>query len=351
MNNSKKLLVLLFFIGMACCVQGQSRMERMQQSSLFSDTSILKITLKYDVQAVSSDLEERNNHPATLTYLEAGEEIEIHLQLKVRGKTRANPKVCEFPPLRLNFKKSKNDDNLFAGQDKLKLVGHCDYSKSYEQYVLQEYLTYKHYNLLTDFSFRVRLLEVTYEDTASDEVFTKYGFLIEDIESLAYRTETIEKGEVVNQDRCDQSVLDIMTVFQYMIGNTDWSVTKFHNTKLLARDSTARLPIPVPYDFDYCGAINAHYAIPPADLPIQNVRMRIFRGYCRLPGKYEKVFVLFSDKKKEIYSLYQNFGRLTEKRKKLMTKYLDSFYDTIENPKKASREIIKACSVPHRHVY
>lgn len=352
MKTFLKSVLLIIFSFLQLSVIGQKRMKKMQASSLFSDTALFEVSLEMDVQSVISDLDERNNHPVKLSYLnESGEEVVIPLQVKVRGKNRANPRICEFPPLRLNFKKSKNDNNLFAGQDKLKLVSHCKDSKSYKQYVLQEYLTYKHYNLLTDFSFRVRLLKVNYKDTNSDQSFTRYGFLIEDLESLAFRNGMQEGGEVLNQDRCDKSVLDIMTVFQYMIGNTDWSITESHNTKLISRDSTGQVPIPIPYDFDYAGAIHAHYAKPPADLPIESVRQRLFRGYCRLPGTYEKVFELMNEKKNDIYALYKTAYRLEPSKRKHMVKYLDSFYEIINNPKKSAREITKACPVPHRHVY
>ena len=131
---------------------------------------------------VIKDIEDREEHGGTIVYKAAdGTDVSLDVMVKTRGKTRANPEVCKFPPLQLNFKKKGNYDNLFTGQDKLKLVDHCQKNKGFDDYVAQEYLTYKHYNILTENSFRVRLLRVTYVDTGGNEdPFTKYAFLIEE---------------------------------------------------------------------------------------------------------------------------------------------------------------------------
>ena len=141
------------------------------QSPLFQDTSILEITLKMNIDEVVRDIEDRDHRYALLSYKSKnGEEIPIELKVKTRGNRRSDPEVCSFPPIRLNFKKKGNLDNIFAGQDRLKLVTHCNSSKIFNQYVLQEYLTYKHYSVLTDYSFLVRLLKVTYVDSATNKI-------------------------------------------------------------------------------------------------------------------------------------------------------------------------------------
>ena len=112
-----------------------------------------------------------------------------------------------------------------------------------------------------------------------------------------------------------------MTVFQYMIGNTDWSVPEFHNIKLMNADSMRVLPIPVPYDFDYAGAVATHYSVPHESLPITDVKQRLFRGFCRQPGMYEKVFSIYNDRKEDIYNVYRDSPFISEKDLKLTLKY------------------------------
>ena len=329
----------------------QSRKNRALESKLFDEEEILDISLNMNIKKVTSDIVDRNDHYALLTFYEDDQPVNLELKVKIRGKTRANPKVCSFPPIQLNFKKKGNYENLFAGQDKLKLVTHCMKGKTYDQYVLQEYLTYKHYSLLTDYSFKVRLLKVTYIDSADQTPTERFGFLIEDQEIMAKRKgQIVRKDKIVNQDLCNEKVLNIMTVFQYMIGNVDWSIPGFHNIKLIANDSISLRPIPIPYDFDYSGAISAHYAIAPESLSIENVRTRLFRGFCRQPGLYEEVFELFNEKKEEIYALYEKFGLLSEGNRKSTLKYFDQFYKTINDPKKAKLAFNGACRLKHKHI-
>lgn len=175
--RTRFLIGLITFFGSVVMLSAQSRMDRAIQSSLFQEDEILELTLTMDIETVTKDIEDREEHAGTLVYKGAdGTDVSLSVMLKTRGKTRANPEVCKFPPLQLNFKKKGNYDNLFTGQDKLKLVAHCQKNKGFDDYVAQEYLTYKHYNILTENSFKVRLLRVTYVDTGGNsDPFTKYA--------------------------------------------------------------------------------------------------------------------------------------------------------------------------------
>jgi hypothetical protein len=196
-------------------------------------------------------------------------------------------------------------------------------------------------------------LRVTYVDTGGNsDPFTKYAFLIEEDEILAERRgKIVSKKSVRNQDMCEHNALDLMILFEFMIGNTDWGVGAKHNMKLIADDSTNRLPIPVPYDFDYAGAIMTTYAQPAEALQITSVRQRLFRGLCRQPGSYEKIFQIYNDKKDDIYALYQNSSHVDDKFKKSTLKYFDQFYGIINDPKKAKRQVLEVCRAKHNHVF
>ncbi len=350
-KNEIRLTSLIVPLFIPMVLIGQSRIENAINSSLFRDESLLYITLEMDVNTVIKDIEEIEDHTAILKYTTADIGVQINLKVKTRGETRKNPKVCRFPPLELNFKKNQNEDNIFVGQDKLKLVTHCGNSKVYDQYILQEYLTYKHYNILTERSFKVRLLKVKYADSAGDnKPLERFGFLIEDKSVMAKRNGMKDiKRKLLNQEFCDRFSIDLMTVFQYMIGNTDWSVTNLHNIKLITLDSTSK-PIPVPYDFDYSGAISTHYAQPPEILPIDNVRQRIFRGYCRKTEELERIFDIYNHHKNEIYDLYQDSEFINEKNKKALIKYFDKFYKTINDPKRSQAAFNDACRLDHVHL-
>jgi hypothetical protein len=348
------ILFSLFILAFVYDGNTQKRINKALESSLFKEEEMLELSLTLNIDETIKDISERNDHYALLSYTDNQEQkVDIPLQVKVRGNNRAKPQVCQFPPLELNFKKKGNYDNLFAGQDKLKLVTHCNKAETYKDYVLQEYLTYKQYNLITDMSFKVRLVKINYIDSVSGESeIERYGILIENQDIMAARHGmVIKKKAVPNQDFCNREILDQLTVFQFMIGNTDWSVAHFHNVKLMNYDSAKILPIPIPYDFDYSGAIATHYAAPNETLEITNVKQRLFRGFCRQPGTYEAIFEQYLDRKEDLLNVYREFPLISERERKVALKYFEQFFKTISNPKKYKNEILQACRAPHRHVY
>jgi hypothetical protein len=272
----------------------------------------------------------------------AGGTVEVPLQVKTRGIWRLTQ--CDFPPLRLDFKKSTVKHSLLATLDKPKLVTHCRDNEDYEQYVLQELQLYRVYNLLTKYSHRVRLARVTYTDSGTGKVVTtRYAILEEEPEALAYRV----GGMLIKQKGGGPADLEpsgevVFALFQYMIGNTDWSISGLHNVELIGTELGY---IPVAYDFDFSGAVNTRYATVDPSLPIRRVRDRIYRGYCVPDDTYEPTFGLFKAKKDSIYALYKDpIGRLLlGDRAKETLQYLDDFYATINSPRDAKREIIGRC--------
>ena len=282
--------------------------------------------------------------PATISYLGPdGNALTVPLRARTRGIWRL--KMCDFPPLRLNFAGSTSKGSIFHQLDKPKLVSYCQNADDHEQYVLQEFQLYRIYQLLTPISHKARLLKFTYADSASGKIRAKrYAFLIEEPSALAARV----GGKVMEQKGALPGDLDpfqdaLVGVFQYMIGNTDFSINGLHNVELLFREDGTVFPIA--YDFDFAGAVNARYAVPDARLPIPNVRKRLFRGYCSDAGSYAKVFELFKEKKPEIYALYgDEIGKLMDHGTvKETLRYFDEFYETINDPRAAKRSIIAPC--------
>jgi hypothetical protein len=285
--------------------------------------------------------------PATMSYKGAdGNALTVPVRARTRGIWRL--RMCDFPPLRLNFAGATSKGSIFHELDKPKLVSYCQNVDDYEQYILQEFQLYRIYQLLTPVSHKARLLRLTYADSASGKVRAKrYGFLLEEPSALAARL----GGKVMEQKGALPGDLDpfqdaLVGVFQYMIGNTDYSINGLHNVELLFKEDGTVLPIA--YDFDFAGAVNARYAIPDERLNIPNVRKRLFRGYCSDAGSYAKVFALFKEKKPEIYALYgDEIGKLMDRGTvKETLRYFDEFYETIENARAAKRSIIEPCIRP-----
>jgi hypothetical protein len=242
-----------------------------------------------------------------------------------------------FAPIELNLKKANFGYSDLNKISKLKLVPQCSSGREKEDYVLREYLTYKLFNVLTDTSFRVRLLVVNYIDAQKNKKPVKqYGFFIEPAEMLAARTNSLlVKSVNLNQKNIIPKIMDRLAIFNYMIGNYDWSVPGLHNIlviKPLVIESTG-LGIALPYNFDWAGLVNASYAIPSKEVGIENVRERIFIGICRSKDVYLKDLEQFVDKKEEFYRVVNEFPYLDQKEKKDVTGYLDGFFNQLAGNK------------------
>jgi len=282
--------------------------------------------------------------PATISYTGVdGSLVNVPLKARTRGIWRL--KRCDFPPMRLNFSGETSKGSIFHHLDKPKLVSYCQDRDMYEEYILEEFQLYRIYQLLTPISHKARLLKFSYADSGSGKIRAKrYGFIMEEPSALGARL----GGKVMEQKGALPGDLDpfqdaLFGVFQYMIGNTDFSVSALHNVELYFGNDG--IVAPIAYDFDFAGVVNATYAVPDEKLGIVNVRQRVFRGYCTDPGEYAKVFALFKEKKPEIYALYaDSIGKLMDRGNVRSTlKYFDEFYETIGDSRAAKRSIIEAC--------
>ena len=328
------------------CAQDDSSGSKGQMAPLFLSDEPLYLTLSMDIRTVIRDIEEEGSHPAELSYKDQdGVDIKLPLKVKVRGNFRKDPTHCNFPPLRFNFSSSTVKNTVFEGQDKVKLVTHCRSRKDlYEQNVLKEYLAYKLYNLFSEESYGVRLVHLTYADTKGKvDTLKKMAFLLEPNEQLERRSGCeIFKVERVPLNRTHKEKTIKMSVFQYLIGNTDWSVWALHNVLLLKENQTA-LPIVVPYDFDWCGLVNAPYARPAEHLPISSVRQRLYRGYCRPDADLQPVLDEFRLHRDKIYQTCQDIPFLTQKELGQIIKYIDQFYKILDNPRAIEVEFHRNC--------
>ena len=321
---------------------------------LFSSDELLSLTIEAPLRSIFRQREqESDDHDAVLRYAQGdGTEVVLDIGLRTRGKFRLQRSTCRFPPLRVNIKTGQAENTVFEGEDKLKLVTHCQTNRpEYEQYVLREYLVYRLYNLLTDLSFQVRLARITYVNTEEDdEPITRFGFLIEDEDNVALRSGWEAMSvPIVPPDVYDQDQLNQVEIFQYLIGNTDWDAFRnapdedfcCHNVKVVG--DMAGPVFPIPYDFDFSGIVNTRYATPDPSLDIRRVRQRQYRGICRPREDIDLTLQSFIEKKDEMYALYQNAEGLDERSLEDTIEYLDEFFETIENPGRVRSRIERDC--------
>jgi hypothetical protein len=329
MHRSTLYACLLLMLGSWPSI-AQKDTTKLRLGPLFKKEEVLELTMLTNLKTLMKDRGEKPvNHWAMLSYQGKDKLVSLKIKTRVRGNFRKSPANCVFPPLLLNIPNKKDKNTIFERQNRLKLVTHCQN----EAYIFQEYLTYKAYNLLTDCSFKARLARVTYKDSAGNrEPQTRYAFLLEDELFLAKRNGLTNFNlKNMTMPKIDSLSMATVAVFEYMIGNTDWSVPYLHNIRLLARQNGILLA--VPYDFDHSGLVEAKYARPAEELLLSSVRERLYRGITYSPAVFNQVFEKFRSIKPQLYGLYQDNPNLSASYIKRVIKYLDEFYETINDPK------------------
>ena len=311
---------------------------------LFTRDDILELSLRFDVTQYKRKKPKDEYLDAVLTYhISKTDSINKNIRLKSRGQFRNG--YCDFPPIALNFKKTEFKMGDLNKLEKMKLVTHCQSGN--EEIVFKEYLIYKLYNVLSDSSFRVRLLRINYINTfKQSKPIRSYAFFIEPLDLLAERTNSVPVEVLtLSQKNIVPEMMDRMAIFNYMIGNTDWSVPGQHNCKVLASLRTDRsdLGMIVPYDFDYSGLVNATYAVPAEGLGIESVRQRIYLGTCRSEEVYLNALKEFANKKESFYKVIREFPYLDERTKKDMIRYLDEFYSGFDKKTSIVYNLLNQC--------
>jgi len=313
----------------------------------FGTDTPLKISLKYDISSfVRNKLEAEYLDAELLINYDNFAPIIKKIRIKARGNFRRGE--CAFPPIFLNFKTDSITNTELAGMQKIKIVTNCSPSEKSENYIFKEYLAYKLYNILSDNSFRVRLLDITFIDTGKKKKnYQQHGFIIEPVELVAKRTNSVlvnaifVKGpNIVSEDA------DRVALFQYMIGNTDWRFKGGHNMKYMkSLDVVTDKVIPVPYDFDFSGFVNTSYSAPQEwTNGISDVRQREYLGYCRDDEEdYLKTISLFNEKKEKIEETIANYNFLAEKDKKILGDFVHGFYKAISQPQKFIPTLKREC--------
>ena len=297
----------------------------------FTGVEVKEITIQTNISSILDNIRNKEYTPATILFnTEAGLE-QYSIKLRSRGKYRR--RVCDFPPLKVKFSKKDLQKKGLAKYNKLKLVTHCNEAEIDAKSLLKEYQTYKLYNLLTDKSFRVQLLKINYIDVDGSKM-KRYGFFIESEDELADRLDgEIYEGFNVSNDSLNYEDKHQVAVFQFMIGNSDWHVQRLKNVALIQPKDGGNL-IPVPYDFDFAGLVDAPYAKPSLDYPISTVKERIFLGPDMSEAAMEVVRDKFIDGKPVFIESCESFDLLEKAVRKDMVRYLNSFYKIIDQREK-----------------
>lgn len=309
----------------------------------FFQENALDVTLELDFEELLREKGRNAFRPAQFRYLDkTGTAQKTPVEIKPKGHSRRT--ICDIPPIKVKFPKAFLAANGLQSMATLELVVICKDEPGYEQFVLREYAAYRLYNILTGNSLRVQLLKLKFQQTGKKSPSAEgFAFFTEPEGELAERL----GGKVIEPTRISPKGLepdefDLLSLFEFMIGNTDWYVYNRHNlaTLLVEGDS---LPIGVPYDFDYSGFVHTPYAQPAERLKIPDVTVRYFLGLCRQPVEWAPTLQLFRGKKAEMLGFCEQFPYFSKTSRKYTTGYLEDFFELLDDPQKVKDKIVDHC--------
>ena len=308
---------------------------------LFTSEVPIRVTIQGPMGTLASNRAEVAR-PATLT----ADGVSYPITLTTRGITRKSTDICDFPPLRVAFTKPAPQGSLFEHQKHLKLVTHCKRDVGFQQKLLLEYSAYKLYNLMTPQSFRTRLANIDYLDDSGRPYISRVGYFLEEFSDVAKRNgmETAHEPDTISGALLDPDASGRFAVFEYMISNYDWSMRAgpkgtecCHNSRLLNPGAGARL-MPVPYDFDFSGLVDAPYAQVPDGLRINSVRQRTFRGYCAHVAAAHAFASQIAPRRAEFLGVFATIPGLDPREQARAVNYLQGFFADVDSGK-----IFKSC--------
>ena len=319
-------------------------------SPLFDEQATLALTIEAPMRELIKKRLDNPVHDALIRYMDSsGEEVVLRAQLTSRGNARLD--ICEFPPLRLIFKKEDTKGSIFEGHRDLKLVTQCKNNSDGEKWVLQELGIYRAYNAVTDYSYRARRLDITYLDVDSSRwKREQVAFFIEPTRQLASRTglDSI-RPPTIEPRQFHQGELAKYMLLQFLIANTDFSVSRgpsgegcCHNGRVFTEPGAQEDWVTVPYDFDQAGIINTDYALPDRRLGIRTVNVRLYRGFCWQNDSLPEAIATFKSHRDEITAALVP-SELSSTRQKRIRGFVDGFYDILDDPAELQSRITDKC--------
>jgi len=351
-RNCAVFLVSILLLLSSALEARESKDASAPAQRLFESAETLDVVLRLPWQAIVTDeFFYQGGYPSVLEVVEGDKQsLSIPVETERRGWSRQV--ICRYPPIKLRFEKGKARGTIFEGQKSLKLVIRCNDGEAYQHYVVLEALAYRMFNLLSEFSFRIRALSVTFtdSDTGRSERPT-FAFLVEDDSQVASRNAQRKlKLATVRPEQLEPLEASKLALFQYMIGNTAWSLEHkpdqeecCDNVKLIGQDPEQAPIYAIPNDFDQSGLVNAPYAKPAGGPQANEAPERLFRGFCVHNAKLADARKAFLDQEHNILSLVENESRLADAERARATAYLEAFFAILESPEKFGEQITSDC--------
>ncbi|MBK9492370.1 MAG: hypothetical protein IPO07_28965 [Haliscomenobacter sp.] len=322
----------VFLLGTSELLYGQKNDSAKTIFDFMAIGESLEMELNTDLTLLKDQKKSNEYQPATISFTDgAGQVQKWDIKLRSRGKFRR--RICILPPLKLNFNKGDLQKAGLAKDDELKLITHCVEGYEGKEFLMREYLAYKLLALVSPYSLKVHLVEIKYRDTKNKARSTGWGILMEDEASMAkrYGAKLCDDCFSTPKDSLNMEQVNIACLFEYMIGNTDWSIQMVRNMKMLKFKDGSKA-VMVPYDFDFSGFVNASYALPNADYKLTSIRERIFLSMTENDAEIASTKALFESKRQEMVELIKGFKALSAAGRNDAVSYINSFFESLKQP-------------------
>lgn len=274
----------------------------------------------------------------------------VEARIEVRGRWRLEN--CSRPPLTLKLPAAEVAGSALAGQTVLHLTPQCRKGEKFRQHLVEEYLIFRAWALLTPTGLRTRLVSLEYREPGiRGEPRVGLAILVEDL-GLAAERLGLEWSEAptVAPTSLDAEAAALFALFQYLIGNTDWSMVKgpgsercCHNAALMAPPGEGDGLLPVPYDFDASGLVDTGEISPSERLPIEDVRERLYRGFCVHNPEVTVAAARLRRARPQLEALITDSELLTPGTRRRVLKFLAGFFEVIDDPKKLASRVLEKC--------
>ena len=324
------ILLISFFV---------SAQKPIKSDLLYKDQTPLSIKLNYSNKEVNAKTDDSAYIKTNMEFLHEEKWSSIELRIRARGNFRRSE--CYFPPIKMKIKKDQYKETLFDGNKSMKLVLPCKLEPENNDNILQEFIAYKIYEQISPYHFKTRRVDIDFNGIRGKKTknFKLKGFLIEDDKRVAKRHE----GKVFERYIHPMTMQHLTSVqnafFQYLLGNTDFSVAYQHNGKLLYVDKKI---IPLPYDFDMTGWVNPSYATVNSTLGISSVQDRVYRGFKRDQEYFDQVREQFIDKKSQLMQIVSSFENEFSNPKEYenMFDFMEDFFEVLESDSNFEKAIV-----------
>lgn len=315
--------------------------------ALFAQDDLVELTLEAPLRELARG-RPREGDLQAIVRLADGSELPV--RVTTYGKSRL--RICALPPLQLAVTPATAVGTPFEGLESVRLITHCRRHSVFERAMLREYLAYRAWAVVAEPALRVRLARIEYRDSRKPAVQgdTRHGFFVEEIDDAATRLGLSRMGvKYQRSDRLDADQATIHALFQLMIGNTDWSSLAgpeaescCHNIALLEDPASGRRAL-LPYDFDQSGLVSAPYAVPDEDLGIEDVRQRVYRGFCRHNEALAAAVERFSERRDELEALFHDDSLPDPRGRGEAWEYLTGFFELLDKPTRFDSLVVRRC--------